>query len=171
MTERAAPRQFDAMTRIAAWRPILVAVVAVLAGCIGAPLDNEPPRTCTLIGCADGVFARVNVPLAESDLQRTTVTVCLNGACSTGLGPKPGQGCELKGAVQADCFSVEPGRLQVTMYTEHPVDGDLASVRVSRPDAPSETLVLVEKKVSYATSMPNGPGCAPTCHQASLNNF
>jgi len=139
----------------------------VLAGC------TSTAGKCTLIGCQSGAnVSLVLTPALASDL-KAVIKACKADRCSTANIPLPNQVCQFQGPQQVDLCVIdsEQGspllRMMIVAATDVK-DGDVYSVEVSDPTGGTMDSVMVKKSVTYQELQPNGPGCGPTCYQATL---
>jgi hypothetical protein len=146
-------------------------------------------KSCTLMGCVDGASGTAIVQVTTRDLLASTVTVCLNGACSSGK-PTVQKECDtptstcdeglylrMSGAIQADVFLVAQGTTQhdaqldasLPAVTDHTTSYEL-DVRVSGVaihDGDTYTVTIAKDGAApifhltktYAPVYPNGPDC------------
>lgn len=141
------------------------------AGCGGTS------HGCTEIGCADGVSIELAM-LASKYMSQLplTVKVCTGagGASCITLTVKtqPGQSatCEVPAMAGVGCFVGPNGTVNVQVP---PSAADLAAgkvdVQVTVTDAMSmKVFDQTTPGVVLEATMPNGPGCEPTCHEGSL---
>jgi len=142
---------------------LLVVPLTTIGGCGDGP--------CTRIGCNSGAKVTIKLPFPASDLPRTTITVCHNGKCSSGVGPEPDRMCQLQGEARVGfCHINAQSELALHIAAgENPQDGDRYVVTVTQPGS-SVIAVAVDQPVTYTRSQPNGPGCPPICFIASITN-
>ena len=142
--------------------PILVPLLALvlvapgattpLVGCAGE--DAGGGRACTEIGCSDGVTFVVARGALDST-RKLVARACLDGTCKTHrLSPEM---LDQAGGVALDAWfapdTLDPSR-------EHEAS---LTIREGR-----RAIFGLERAVTLETSQPNGPGCPPTCHSATV---
>lgn len=144
---------------------------------------------CTDAGCITGVSAALDVAGARADIAGSKVVVCRNGQCEEGVleatlgtdgepvtdetplrcrftnAAAPGRGptCFARGGQAAVVLDFSYG-----LANDEANDGDRYEFRVV-DKATSQTTVRKEGSVTFRMLQPNGPECAPTCKQATLN--
>jgi hypothetical protein len=152
------------------------------SGALGSPDGRQ--MACTLIGCEDEFTATVTVDSTMVPAGRHTFTMTIDGAassctfqlppsgnlvndpCSTGFGLSvgPAQTCT---TTQTDAVSSQQCQPIDGVFVEKIiVNGSPNSMKVQQTVGGT---VIFEQTISptYQTNQPNGPGCGPTCHQAS----
>ncbi len=128
---------------------------------------------CTDIGCNDGVTVAVTGLGTKSTALPLSIEVCAgSGNCVTAELTKTAGGfsCELKtGAVPAFC-STNGGDVSVFVGLPASADGT-ASITVTAKvtDSASARVLDTSKSVTPIESTPNGDGCEPTCHGATVS--
>ncbi len=122
---------------------------------------------CTKIGCVDQFSATVTVDATTVPAGKHTLTVTIDGAATSCSFNLP----ELANPVNDPCaagFSLSvPGQPTDGKFTETiRVLGTPSSIEVHQT---LDGTVVLDQTLSptYQTNQPNGPGCAPICHQAS----
>jgi hypothetical protein len=119
-----------------------VALLAFVAITVTSCARQEPVVACTMIGCEDGVAVELEtVPQAPFSVEVT---------------PLPGGAATIKECATAEACGA-------TLFFEE-VRADSISVKVTSA-AGTRTVGV---RISYSTSRPNGPQCAPSCRQARL---
>ena len=169
----------------------LVSIVALAFGAlgcdgsaIGSPGGGE--MVCTDIGCNDQFSASVTMDATLVPAGTHTVNVAADGvamSCSFAFPP-----ADSTGEMAAQCSNgltvfVEANLVCTTMQSAMgsweacvPIDGKFTeSIWVSGTPSVVQVqqlvagTVILDETVSptYQTNQPNGPGCAPICHQAT----
>ena len=125
---------------------------STVAGCAGD--GGAGGRACTEIGCNDGVTFVV-ARGAIDHLERGVAKACLDGRCR-------------RHRLDADVFG-RPGGIALDAWfpaeTLDPAASHTASLTIR--DGP-RTIFALERRVELEGSRPNGPGCPPTCHNATI---
>jgi hypothetical protein len=166
---------------------LLVAALGCgLLGCSGNAISSPDAgeMICTTIGCQDQFSATVTVDSTMVSAGRHTVTVTVDGAagsCTFQIPPTAGL---TNDPCTAPGFSITIGPAETCTTTQsatatsqqcQPIDG-LFVERIAVNGTPKSIevqqtvagTVIFDQTVAptYQTNQPNGPGCAPTCHQA-----
>ncbi len=133
-------------------------------GGTSTPLDGE--IICTLIECEDEFSATVTVDATMVPAGNHTLTVTIDGAATSCSFHLP----ELPNLINDPCaagFGLNvPGQPTDGKFTETmTIHGTPSSIEVHQT---LDGTVILDQTVSptYQTNQPNGPGCAPICHQA-----
>jgi hypothetical protein len=129
---------------------------------------------CTEIGCSDGVT--VALPgLATKSMAALplSIEVCAgSGNCVTAEVTKTAGGfnCELKtGAAPAVC-TTNGGDVSVFVGIPSGADATAAiNVTAKATDSASAKVLDTSKSVTPTETTPNGDGCEPTCHGATVS--
>ena len=163
-----------------AWLAILFATV------LSGTMSCTSEKTCTLRGCEDSVFT-VLPPDLRAPAGNETITVTADGVimtCTFDVSPDAGNYGE---ATQPQCSSGLTVNVDVgSACTLHPDAAfevtclqalGAVTEEITVTGAPKEVriqqvvggTVLFDQTVqpTYQTVQPNGPGCAPICHQAN----
>jgi hypothetical protein len=140
----------------------LIVVVALVVGACtddapatsdtSSPPDIRPP--CTLIGCASGVFWRIDESVSEGWPRPVTFEACVDDHCEQ---------TEITANQMVGTHRTAIGLYDgIDLESEH-----TATVRVTAPDG----AVLLEREdvVTLSSHQPNGPSCPPTCWQATVH--
>ena len=164
----------------------LLAIVALAAGAlgcdggaIGSPFGGE--MACTDIGCSDQFSASVTIDATLVPAGTHTVDVVADGAamsCTFSFPPADSSSAQCSGGLT---LFVQPATVCTTTQTPtyssqqcQPIDGKFTeSIWVSGTPGVVQVrqlvggTVVLDQTVSpaYQTNQPNGPGCAPICHQ------
>jgi hypothetical protein len=158
---------------------ISMAASAAGFGCGSQAIQgNQQNQGCSVVGCLPN--ADINLPLPDGADQGSQIMVCHNSACVTGAVPAApataNEGTTISWSPaaadpQATVWRNTDGtiRVEVQWYdVTTTTDGDSYSVTVT--DASGATSASTTKVATYTTSMPNGDGCPPICHTATLAN-
>jgi hypothetical protein len=159
---------------------------ALLGGC-GVRLPASS-KACTEVGCADGLTAMVTGPDAALPAGLHLLTVTADGTTTTCTFKVPSDTLPGGGTVGPSCppgLGVSIGQQSVCTEKEEaggrsltctPVAGQSVET-ISLMGAPAHvhlvqtmgtaTVLDVTVTPTYLASQPNGPGCDPTCHEAS----
>lgn len=148
-------------------------VTMCLVGCGGAPASTPPPsRACTDIGCSDGL--RVELAPATGSwapgsyvfaiVTPTGTTTCEGAlplpACETGRAFR----CAGPPVLITESGCALPAEAHGFSTLELAAGPPAVTITISKDGV---ELVRRELAPSYQTTSPNGPGCEPTCRQAS----
>ena len=142
--------------------PLLVPLLALLllapgatspfTGCSGD--DRAGGRACTEIGCSDGVTFVV-ARRAIEPVRGVVAKACLDGRCRTHR-------------IDPDQFS-EPGGVPIDAWFPPDTLDARATHRASITiQEGRRTIFELERRIELETSQPNGAGCPPTCHNATV---
>ena len=150
---------------------------------LGSPDAGQ--MVCTLIGCHDQFSATVTVDSTMVPAGRHTVTVTIDGvagSCSFQIPPTAGltnDPCTAPGfSMTVDPAQMCATTLSTTVASQQcqPIEGFFVE-RIAVLGVPSSIevqqtvggTVIFDQTVAptYQTNQPNGPGCEPTCHQAT----
>jgi hypothetical protein len=158
------------------WRAIIVALVAAQVGCIST-------KSCTERGCQDQLDIEIkradgSVPAGQHVIEVTadsvTTTCTLDVAGSTAIGSCP-SALSVHVGQEQDCVEMKTGSAVSLKCTPIPgrffeavtLSGKPAQVRV-RITVDGAVVLDRSLQPTYVATQPNGPGCEPTCHQASI---
>lgn len=140
---------------------LFVAVVLLLGGCTDDASDVTDTVTgpdiqgaCTLIGCASGVFWRIDESVSAEWPRPLVFEGCIDDRCDTK-------------EITAEQI-IGPHHTKVGLYDGIDLGADhIATARVTGPDG----TVLLEREdmVTLSSFQPNGPSCPPTCWQATIH--
>ncbi|HVU03845.1 MAG TPA: hypothetical protein VHE30_18930 [Polyangiaceae bacterium] len=170
----------------------LAAIFATSLGfsaCASKEGRSTGPLNCTAIGCGASVTLKTPLPGDFATIRTYSVSVCKNGQCLSGSfaqltdAPVDGAGVgtsfpdprtidrDHSPHVEATVWAEAGGgfRLEAAYWpwsTEDAIDGDHFSLTVKGEN--QQVVATVDGSVTYTTSRPNGAGCEPTCHQATL---
>lgn len=124
------------------------ALVALLGDCgDGAGADHgAPERACTLIACGPGM--RIDLRRLPDDAR--AVRVCIRGAC---------------GDAQP---IAQPATVTASLPPAVRRDGAVVGVAVRVLDDEGKVIDRMAGSTEVRRTLPNGPGCPPTCLQARL---
>lgn len=101
-----------------------------------------------------------------------SLTICRNGACSSGTFDAS-SACQLKGELKTTFCSLKRSpqgaglTLSFVLSSPNPKDGDEYTVKLVNGDTGAAP-VDVKTTVTYKTSQPNGSDCDPGCKTAAL---
>lgn len=145
--------------------PVMVAMAA-LFGC-----DGPSSRSCTEIGCQDGLLVSV-APAEAWPHGSYRFVVVHDGTTTICTGALPLPACETR-ALSCDGEGVEIVESGCALEASQHAFGD---IRLS--STPASITVTVERDgqpiasqswtPEYKTLQPNGPGCEPTCTSATV---
>jgi hypothetical protein len=129
---------------------------------------------CTEIGCNDGVTVALPGLATKSMALPLSIEVCAgSGNCVTAELTKPAAGfaCEVKtGAAPASCSVTTGGDVSVFVGLPSGADATAAiNVTAKVTDSASAKVLDTSKSVTPIESTPNGDGCEPTCHGATVS--
>lgn len=125
---------------------------APLEGCAAG--DGGASRACTEIGCNDGVGFVVARGAIEPR-ERVVASACVGGRCTTHR-------------FDPDAFA-QPGGVRIDAWLPPETLDAARSHTASLTLREGATTILeLERTVALRRSQPNGPGCPPTCHGASV---
>ena len=158
--------------RLAQVLPILIAGPLV-ANCTGTtPEPSSPGHACTDIGCVDGLHVTLKPAGGLWTKGRYTFEITTPLGTTTCEGALPLPACEAGRALSCSGPPVSIGESGCALPAEQQgfASIDLAS-------GPTQASIVIRKagtelvhrtiKPDYRVSSPNGPGCEPTCRQAS----
>jgi hypothetical protein len=122
------------------------------AGCAGD--DGAGGRACTEIGCNDGVTFALS-PGAIQPAGRVVAKACVGGRCTTHR-------------FDPDAFA-QPGGVRIDAWLPpETLDAGRSHTASLTIRAGQDTIVELERTVELERSQPNGPGCPPICHNATV---
>jgi hypothetical protein len=135
----------------------------------GGGLDSlaDGAITCTLIGCVDQFSATVTVDTNMVPAGMHVLTVTFDGAATSCPFNLPPRTDPVNDPCAAAFSLMVPGTSTDGKFTEKiVVPGAPTSIEVRQT---LDGTVVLDQTISpaYQTNQPNGPGCGPTCHQAS----
>lgn len=123
---------------------------------------------CTLIGCGDQFTATVTVDTTMVPAGTQTVTVTVDGAATSCTVAPPGDVGYGDPCSAGFGLTIGPAQPTDGKFTEKiTVNGSPRSIEVQQTVGGT---VIFDQTISptYQTNQPNGPGCGPICHQASV---
>jgi hypothetical protein len=145
---------------------------ASLLGCATAGCNVG--FACTDIGCNDGVtVALPDLVAAQMGPFPLTIEVCAgSGNCVTAELTKPASGASCSvtsGAAPAFCAIRASGEVDVFVGLAANADPTAAiAVTAKVTDSAGAKVLDTSKSVTPIESTPNGDGCEPTCHGATV---
>jgi len=144
-------------------------------------------RVCTSLGCSSGVSLELDLPLAESELSKTRVHACRNGACvearfsgitfrksgGRGLPTKPMAGPLNGWSVACIGWKTEHRFWLAVEWEAERWDGPKIDDRytVTVLDGRGKVITTLDERITkYVENYPNGKECDGTpCVQAVVN--
>lgn len=141
--------------------------IAACASATSAP-DTQQPRACTEIGCSSSLTLGMHL-VAKG---KYTIRVNLDGETVTCMTELPLAACDSRTTPVCDTKDFLLTESGCALSPDQHSLGDLmimrtpkrAQISIERDGASLGTEILEPR---YSTSRPNGPGCEPTCTQAS----
>lgn len=158
--------------KFAAMCGLFAMMVGAVVGCgDGTNTSTSGPQACTEIGCGPALevaLARASWPAGKVD-----IVVVADGTTTTCSVTLPFASCD--NLVQCDmaspAFAIETSGCALPM-NQHAVTGVMWST-----SGPKDVTITVSQdgmmlgskmfQPMYSSSQPNGPGCEPTCNQAT----
>ena len=147
------------------------ALLLLATGLAACGSDHMMSKSCTDIGCSDGVTIDLGPRAAYGTSATLKVHVCIDSACADMI--VSATDCQLQGAGGTTtpplilmCTPETNLVIVASATTAFGAGSHLVAVAVS--DASGTMIFSHSENVATTSTQPNGPDCEPTCHQGKL---
>lgn len=142
-------------------RAIIIAVLLVVgAGVVGVITLSSKPQMCTQIGCTDTLTISVPTETAERIKGATYIAIdgtIINDPCTN----------KDDAEIFGEQIRIRPSVLGHGSGQETIEELQIGHRRICDQE-PTILHELTDHDITYTSFQPNGPGCPPTCLQASI---
>jgi hypothetical protein len=138
--------------------------------------DSMMGKSCTAIGCNDGITIDLGPRAAYGSSATLNVHVCIDSTCGDTVvtATATGTDCQLKGAggpttppLLLMCQPVSNLVITASVTASFGSGSHLVAVSVS--DASGTVVFTHSDTVGTTSTQPNGMGCEPVCHQGNVS--